>query len=145
MTPLGGQPGVVEIQPADLRTDRECGLYRVKLMTGARHARTTRQRRSRYQWTEVLHAFRELHGQHRGAQRVEQHVARSVVGFLGVDLVIGDVVGDVYQRLVRIGTYGGTDVVRTHGKSRNRETPILADWHARQHPRADTVARTGNA
>jgi len=130
VAPFGGQPGVVEIEPADLRADRERRLHRIQLMAGPRHARAARQRGSRHHRAEVLHALGELHRHHRGGQRVQQHVARGVVGLLRVDLVVDHVIGDVDQRLVGIGTDGGTDVVRTHGGiSWRGKTAILADWH----------------
>jgi hypothetical protein len=42
MTPLGREPGVVEIEPADDRPDVEGGLYRVELELRARHLRAVR-------------------------------------------------------------------------------------------------------
>ena len=120
MAPLGRQPGVVEVQPADLRTDGERRLHRIQLMTGTRHAHATGHVGARNDGPQMLDALGELHRQHGAPQRIQQHVACSVVGFLGVDRVIDHIVGDVDHRLVGIGTLGGADVEVTHREFRRR-------------------------
>ena len=125
MAPLRCQPGVVEIQPADLRADRECRLHRVQLVAGTGHACAAGQAGAGHQRAEVLHAFGKLHRQHRRAQRIEQDVAGGVVGLGRVDAVVDHVVGDVDHRLIGIGADGGADVGRTHGVfSLNRKRPF---------------------
>ena len=115
VAPLGRQPGVVEVEPAHQRADVEGGLDRVEFERRARHQRAARQGRAGHDRPEVLDATFELHRQHRAGQRVEQHVARGVVGLLRVDLVVDDVVGDVDHRLVGVRADGGTGVVVAHG------------------------------
>ena len=136
MAPFGREPGVVEVEPAHQRADVEGGLDRIEFERGARHQRAARQRRAGDDRPEVLDAAFELHRQHRAGQRVEQHVARGVVGLLRIDLVVDDVVGDVDHRLVGIRADGGTGVEMAHaGVAGGGKPRILPD--ARRDSRAD--------
>ena len=117
VSPLGRQPGVVEIQPAQLHADVVGGLHRIELEARARHARAAGQGRTRHQRAEVLHTLREVHRQHRAGQRIQQHVARGVVGLLRVDRVIDHVIGDIDHRLVGVRPLGRADVVMAHKSS----------------------------
>ena len=118
--PLGGQPGVVEVEPSDQRADVECGLRRIELERRARHAGAARDFAARHQRPKMLHAIRELHRQHRAGQRIQKHVARGVVGLARVDPVIDHVVGDVDHRRIGCGTVGGTNIEVAHAGSVRR-------------------------
>ncbi|MOA65868.1 hypothetical protein D3C78_1924100 [compost metagenome] len=63
-----------------------------------------------HQRAEVLGALGEAQGQQAAAQGVHQAVAGGVEGFGGIDLVAEDVVGDVLQDRVVVGTDVEVDV-----------------------------------
>ena len=52
MTPFGGKPGIVKIQPANHRADIEGGLNRVQLKLRTRHLRAIRYYRARHDWPQ---------------------------------------------------------------------------------------------
>ena len=104
MTPFGGQPGVVEIEPADHRADVECGLHRVELELRARHLGAVRHDRARHDRAHQFGAGRIFQRFQTAAERVDQAVARGVVGDFGVDLVFGHVIDDVDQDFIGLGT-----------------------------------------
>src|SRR5688500_20396128 len=52
MAPLGGEPGIVEIQPADHRTDIEGSVHGLELPVGAGDARAVRQGWPGNSWPE---------------------------------------------------------------------------------------------
>src|SRR3546814_2243446 len=74
------------VEPAHLGADVERGLGRVEFEGGAGHAGAAGDLAAGDQRAEVPDAIGELHRQHRAGQRVEQHVARGVVGLLRIDL-----------------------------------------------------------
>ena len=88
MAPFGGEPGVVEIEPADHRADVEGGLDRVELELGARHLGAVRHDRARHDRAEQLGAGGILERLEAAAERVDQAVAGGFVGELAGDLVL---------------------------------------------------------
>ena len=100
MTPFRSQPGVVEVQPADHRTDVPCGFHRVHFMRSAGDARAVAHGGTGYQRAEVLGALGETQRQQAAAQRVDQAVARGVIGFRRLDLHAAYVFCDIHQHLV---------------------------------------------
>jgi hypothetical protein len=64
--PFGRQPGVVEVEPADLHADVVGGLDRIEFEGSERDARTTGHVGAGDQRPEVVHAFLVIHCQ-RGA------------------------------------------------------------------------------
>ena len=78
MAPLGGQPGVVVVQPADDAADVPGGLDRVEPEGGARHPRAVRDQGALDQRAEVLGAFREAQRQQAAAEGIHQAVAGGV-------------------------------------------------------------------
>ncbi|MNZ68792.1 hypothetical protein D3C78_870680 [compost metagenome] len=101
--PLGGQPGVVEIEPTDDTTDVPGGLDRVQAVAGARHPRAVRHHGALHQRPQVLGAFREAQRQQAAAQGVHQAVTRRIQRRRGPDLVIQDIVSDILQHPVVVG------------------------------------------
>ena len=114
MPPLGRQPGVVVVQPADQATDVPGGLDRIEAKAGARHAGAVGHHAARHQRPQVLDAFGKAQRQQRAAEAVHQAVACGVQGLWRLDAVIQDVFGDVLQHRVVSGTFVQVDVGR-HG------------------------------
>ena len=105
MAPLGGKPGVVEVEPADHRADVECRLDRIELELRAGHLRSVRHGRAGHDRSEQLRARRIRERFESAAQRVDQAVARRLVRFLAFYPVMGDIVGDIDEHLVRLGAH----------------------------------------
>ena len=100
MTPLGCQPGVIEIQPTDHRADVEGRLYRIELELGAWHFGTIGHHRAWNDGSEQLGASRILQGFESATERIDQTIARRLVGELRADLITRDVIDDVEQDLI---------------------------------------------
>ena len=100
---IGGEPGVVEIQPADHGADVERGLHGVELALGARDLRAVRHRRARDDRAQQLGAGRVFERLEAAAQRVDQAIARGVVRFLVLYGIVFYVIGDQRQDLVGLG------------------------------------------
>ena len=94
VAPLGGEPGVVEVQPADHRADVESRLHRVELEGGARDTRAARHHRSRHHRTQELAAGRILQRLKPAGEGVHEAVARGVVRQLALHGEIAGVAGD---------------------------------------------------
>ena len=114
MAPFRSQPGVVEIQPAYHRADVERGLDGIHLKLRTRHFRAVWHQRALHNRSKHFSARRIFQRLEAAAERIEQAVARGVVGFFGFDLVLGDVVDNVGEDLVRfwadVGNVCGHDV-----------------------------------
>jgi hypothetical protein len=102
VTPFGGQPGVVVVQPADDAPMSQAAWtgssWNCVPGTG-RHG----ERRCRDDRSQQLGALRKAQGQQATAERVHQAVAGGVVGFVRTDFVVGDVVDDVVRTLSGFG------------------------------------------
>ncbi|MNS52769.1 hypothetical protein D3C72_854950 [compost metagenome] len=105
VAPFGGQPGVVEIQPADHRADVERGLHGVKLERRAGHLGAVWHHGAGHDRPQQLLARRVFQRFQAAAQRVDQAVACGLVRQAALDLVVENVVRDIGQHLVGIGTY----------------------------------------
>ncbi|MNI30814.1 hypothetical protein D3C73_846730 [compost metagenome] len=103
--PFGGQPGVVEIQPADHRADVERGLHGVKLERRAGHLGAVWHHGAGHDRPQQLLARRVFQRFQAAAQRVDQAVACGLVRQAALDLVVKNVVRDIDQDLIGIGTY----------------------------------------
>ena len=114
MAPLGGQPGVVEIQPAHDAADVPGRLHRVQFMGGAGHARAVAHRGALHQWTEMLGAFGKAQGQQAAAQGIHQAITCGGVGLVGIALVIAHIVGDIHQQLIGLRTFTDIEIVTHH-------------------------------
>ena len=121
----GREPRVVEIEPADDRADVEGRRDRVELIRRSRHFRAVRHDRAGHDRTEELRAGGKGERFEPAAQRVHQAQPRGVVGFGALDLVVGDVVGDVDQDLVRRGpdVVDGAQFANAHRSERTSAPP----------------------
>ena len=114
VSPLGGEPGVVEVEPADHGADVEGGLHGVELIAGAGDARAVGNDGAGDDGAEELGAGGVLEGFKAAAERVDEAVLRGGVGEVAVDLVVEGVVGDVGEDFVGGGAVVA-DVARTRG------------------------------
>ena len=117
MPPFGGQPGVVEIQPADLGADRERRLDGIQFMGRSRYPDAAGHLRAGYYWSQVAGALGKLRRQHRAGQRIQQHPAGGVVGLGRVDAMVDDVVGHLDHRRIGIRAARRTQIILAHGAS----------------------------
>ena len=107
MTPLGRQPRVVEVEPADHRADVERGLHRIELIRRARHLGAVRDDGSRDDRSHQLGASGVTERLEAAAERIEQTIARGFVRFFAVDAITRHVIGDVDQHLIGLWTNRG--------------------------------------
>jgi hypothetical protein len=111
MTPFGGEPGVVEVQPADHRADVERGLYGIELEGRAGHLRAVRHDRARHDGAEQLGAGRVGERLESASERVDQAMTRRLQRERAVDAGVEHVVDDVDEYRIRrradVGDRGG--------------------------------------
>ena len=103
MAPFGGEPGVVEIEPADHATDIERCRHRVELKGRAGHFGAVRHHRSRNNRPHELGACGVRQRLEAATERVHQAQPRGVVRFGALDFILERVVGDIDQDLVGFG------------------------------------------
>ncbi len=82
----------------------ECGLYRVELKPGARHPCTIRHGRTLSDRSKQPAAGRVSKRFHRTPQRIHQAITRRFVRQIALNLAIGDIVGNIGEHLIRLGT-----------------------------------------
>ena len=80
VAPLGGEPGVVVVEPADHGADVEGGLHGVEAIAGAGDARAVVHGEAGDERAEELGAGGEVEGLEAAAEGVEEAVARGLVG-----------------------------------------------------------------
>ena len=105
MAPLGREPGVVEVEPADHGADIECGLHGIELKAGSRNARAIGDDGAGHDGAQQLGAGRIFERLQAAAERIDEAIARGGVSQIAVDLVIQSVVGDVGEDFVRRGAF----------------------------------------
>src|SRR5712671_617583 len=103
VAPLGGVPGIVEIEPADRRADVEGRLHRIQLEARAGDAGAVLNDGARGERPEELGAGGVLQRLQAAAERVHQAQPRGVVGLGAFYFALADVIGDVNEDLVRFG------------------------------------------
>ncbi len=113
--PLGREPRVVEVEPANHRADVERRLHRLELERRARHARAARHHRPRHDGPEHLRAGGILQRLEAAGERIHQAITRGVVGLLAIDRRGVRVVRDRDENGVRIRPSGRLVVVARHG------------------------------
>ena len=125
MPPLGGQPGVVEVEPANHGADVEGGLHGIELDSWCRERARRWEPRFPARWAQQLGAGRILERFEAAAERVDEAMLRGGVGEIAVDLVIQRVVGDVGEDFVRRGAFiaGCDDTLTPSCSFRNDGAP----------------------
>ena len=107
MPPFGGEPGVVEVEPADHGPDVEGGLNGIELKRRARHLCTVGDDRARHDGSQQLGAGRVGKRLESAAERIDQTMTRGFQRERAVDLIIQNVIDDIDQDFVRIGSHVG--------------------------------------
>ncbi|MNC17041.1 hypothetical protein D3C75_649060 [compost metagenome] len=120
VAPFGGQPGVIEIQPAHHRTDVEGRLHRIEYEVGAGDTRAIGHADARHQRTQQLAAGGEGQRLQPAAQRIEQAVMRSLERQRRIDAGVTHVVDDVHQQRIPGCTRVGWDLIFGHRRSPRR-------------------------
>ena len=103
VTPFRGQPGVIEVEPANHAADVECGHHRVKLEGGAGHLGAVGHRRAGHYRSHQLGAGGVGQGLETAAQRVHQAQPGGVVSRGAGDFGFGGVIGDVGDHGIGFG------------------------------------------
>ena len=80
MAPLGSQPGIVEVKPANHGADIECRLHWIKLVVCARHPRAIGNHSSGNDGAEQFGARRIFESFQPAAQRIDEAITRCCVG-----------------------------------------------------------------
>src|SRR6266436_4930665 len=106
MAPLGGEPGVVEIEPADKGADIESGRDWIEFKFCAGHATAIGNYRPGHNGSKKLSAGGIMERQQSAAQAVHQTVAGGIESFATVDSFCFDVLGDFLKE----GIKGWTEV-----------------------------------
>jgi hypothetical protein len=136
MSPLGGEPAVVEIEPSDLGADVERATDGVELVVGTRdlgscwasnagdaagsmRVLTIGHNRSVHDGSEDLGALGESQSLETTANGVNQAQPGGLESERGLDLVVVDIVGDVLEDLVGLRTNSGFTVVGRHGSGKD--------------------------
>src|SRR6218665_653024 len=101
MPPFGRQPAIVETEPADHRANVKSRLHRIELIGRSRHARAMGDDGAGHDRAEQSSAGRIFQRRQPAAERVDQAVARRLIGQRAIDPVIEHIVGDVNQYRVR--------------------------------------------
>jgi hypothetical protein len=126
VSPLGREPRVVEIEPANHRPDIESRLHGLELERGTGHARPTRHERARHDGTEQACARRILQGLKAAGERVHETVAGGFVGLLAFNPEALRVIGYCDEQCVGVGALRG--LVVECGHRRLKRWMALARW-----------------
>ena len=94
MAPLGGEPGVIVVEPADHRADVERRMNRFQLPIRPRNARAVYESRAGDNRTQPPCAFRITQREQAATEGVDQIVTRGFAGFMALGNMIGRLVGD---------------------------------------------------
>ena len=109
MPPFGGQPGVVEIQPAHHGADIERRHHRIQAIRRSRHPRPVFHLSAGDHRPQQLGAGRKLKGQHGAGKTIQQTIIRGVARLFAPRLATQNIVGDLLQQVVGLGTMGGAN------------------------------------
>ena len=110
VSPLGSEPGVVVVEPADDGAYVPGRLDRIEAKLGAWHPGTKGDDSTGHYGAQVLGTLGKAQGQQATAQGIHQAVAGGVEGRLAGNGVAADVIGNIDQYLVRIGSVVDVDV-----------------------------------
>ena len=115
MSPLGGEPRVVEVMPAGEGANVERGLYGIELVDCAGNACAIRNNGSGHDGAEEARACGILESLKAAAERIDEAVLRCGVGEIAVDFVTQCIVDDIGENFVGCGTFVAN--VRGHADS----------------------------
>jgi hypothetical protein len=124
MPPLGGEPGVIEIQPADERADIERCRYGIEDVFGSRHPDAVWHDGSGHERSEQFSAGGIFQREQAAAQCIKQAIARGIEHFFAGRIVIADVIGDLAEQGIERRTIGGIDW-RRHGELSGGHVPAI--------------------
>jgi hypothetical protein len=114
MAPLGGQPGVVEVQVADQHAEVEGRLRRLEFVCRAGHAGAARHVGAGDHRPQQAGAARKLHREHCAGETVNQAVTRGRIRLGAVDFIAADIVCDVDKHLVESGPFSRANAYLGH-------------------------------
>jgi len=115
MSPLRRQPGVVEIQPADLHADVVSRLHRIEFPGCRRHPDPAWKHGTRHHRSEMPDALGVAGRQQSTGQRIEKDMPGGVVSLDRIDPVVDDIIGDRDHFRVSVGAGCGTGVEAADG------------------------------
>ena len=104
MSPLCSKPGIVVIQPADHAADVPGRFYGIQTIRSAGNPSAMRHHGALHYRTKMFGTFRKAQGKEPTTQGVEQAIVRSLPSFFRFDAVIANVVDNVLNDLVVIGS-----------------------------------------
>ncbi|MNY19472.1 hypothetical protein D3C86_1529090 [compost metagenome] len=110
MPPLRREPGVVVVEPTHDTADVPRSLDRIKPIRRARNPGAERYNGAFDHRPEMLGALGKTQGQQAATQGIDQAVARGVQRLLRLNLVVQNVVGNILQDLVVVGSVVQVDV-----------------------------------
>ncbi len=99
MAPLGSQPGIVEIQPADHGSNIECRLHWIKLVICAGNPCAIGNYCAGDDGAQQLGTCRVFERFQPAAQGIDEAGTRCCVGQLALDLEVKRIVGNVVMTL----------------------------------------------
>src|SRR6267154_6435075 len=106
MAPFGGEPCVIEIEPANQCADIDCGRDRIELVVGAWNTAAVGNDRVGHNWTEQFYAGRIIERERYAPKRIHQAIASGLVSLDAVDFGGDGVIGDFPEEWVK----GGAEV-----------------------------------
>src|SRR5882762_1319346 len=113
--PLRGQPGIVEIEPANHGADVESGVDGIELVSRAGNARAVGEGRTRNHRAHQLRAGRIFQRLKSARQGIHETVAGGLIGEFTLDLEAQCIVCYRGQDVIRRGTFGRFDIVGHEG------------------------------
>ena len=106
MSPLGCEPGVIEIEPPNYRSDIERCRYRIELERFTGDPRAAGELSAGYNRAEQLLASGIVECEDAATQRIEQTVEGGAAGFSASRIPFEYIVGDTRQQFVRVRADG---------------------------------------
>jgi hypothetical protein len=108
VAPLPGEPSVVELQPANQRSDVEGGIHGTELQGRSRGLRSVGDVARRLQRTKESLAARVRQRRNRAAKRVQQTVLRHPDRIITRHAIVAHVISDpLHDVVVRLAFYAG--------------------------------------
>ncbi len=115
VSPLRGQPGIVEIQPANHGPDVEGRVDGIEFVGGAGNARTVGEGCARNHRSHQFRAGGIFQCLKAACQRIHEAVAGGLIGEFILDFEAQRIIGDGGEDVIRSGTFGRLDIVGHEG------------------------------